>query len=289
MGFLGLGIMGTAMARNLLKAGYPVTAWNRNPDKCTELVAEGATAAKSPKEVTASSDITIAMLADPVAAVEVACGEGKAVLGLAPGKGYIDASTVDADSVRTIAAAVRAQGAQYLEAPVSGSKKPAEDGTLIFLAAGDKELYDQASGILDVLGKYKVYLGAEGNGASMKLVVNMIMGSMMTAFSEGLALGERAGLDQKDILDVIAQGAITSPMFTMKGPGMVAGNYPPAFPLKHQQKDLRLALALGDELNQPLPVAAAANEVFKAAKTQGLGDNDFSAVVEAVKRPSAKQ
>ncbi|KAH9554703.1 hypothetical protein CY35_08G076600 [Sphagnum magellanicum] len=281
IGFLGLGIMGTAMARNLVKAGYDVTVWNRTTSKCDALVSEGAKRGASPMQTAEACDITFAMLADPAGAIEVACGEDGAVKGLGPGKGYVDVSTVDGDTSKAIYKAVQAKGAEFLEAPVSGSKKPAEDGTLIFLTAGDKSLYDKVAPFLDVMGKSRFYLGEVGNGAAMKLVVNMIMGSMMASFSEGLVLGKKVGLDPATIVEVVGQGAIAAPMFAMKGPSMVKGSYPPAFPLKHQQKDLRLALAMAEDVAQPTPVAASVNDIYKRAKAEGLGDQDFSAIIEA--------
>ena len=178
---------------------------------------------------------------------------------------------------------VEAAGAKFLEAPVSGSKKPAEDGALIFLAAGDRALYDQALPALEVMGKLSVYLGATGNGARMKLVVNMVMGSMMAAFCEGVSLAERSGLELETLLEVLDNGAMANPMFRLKGPSLMKDQFPPAFPLKHMQKDLRLALALGDQCGQPLPVAAAANQDFVQARGMGLGDNDFAAVHRVVK------
>jgi len=281
IGFLGLGTMGTAMARNLLKAGYDVTVWNRTTSKCDALVSEGAKRGVTPKQTAAACDITFAMLADPAGAVHVACGEDGAVKGLGQGKGYVDVSTVDGDTSKAIGKAVRASGAEFLEAPVSGSKKPAEDGTLIFLTAGDKSLYDKAAPFFDVMGKSRFYLGEVGNGAAMKLVVNMIMGSMMASFSEGLVLGKKVGLDPATIVQVVGQGAIAAPMFAMKGPSMIKGSYPPAFALKHQQKDIRLALAMAEDIALPTPVAASVNELYKRAKAAGLGDQDYSAIIEA--------
>ncbi|RYR75111.1 hypothetical protein Ahy_A02g009788 isoform D [Arachis hypogaea] len=146
-------------------------------------------------------------------------------------------------------------------------------------------LYDEVVPAFDVLGKKSFHLGEVGNGAKMKLVVNMIMGSMMNAFSEGLTLAGRSGLNPSTLLDVLDLGAIANPMFKMKGPSMLKNNYSPAFPLKHQQKDMRLALALGDENAVPMPIAAAANEAFKKARSMGLGDLDFSAVHETLKKP----
>ncbi|XP_018731471.2 glyoxylate/succinic semialdehyde reductase 2, chloroplastic isoform X3 [Eucalyptus grandis] len=261
IGFLGLGIMGTPMAQNLIKAGYK----------------------SSPEEVAAACDVTIAMLADPESAVDVACGKHGAANGMSPGKGYVDVSTVDGATSKLICGHIKGTGALFLEAPVSGSKKPAEDGQLIFLTAGDKALYEMVAPFLDIMGKSKFYLGDVGNGAAMKLVVNMIMGSMMASFSEGLLLSEKVGLDPKVLVEVVSQGAISAPMYSVKGPSMVQSQYPTAFPLKHQQKDMRLALGLAESVSQSTPIAAAANELYKVAKSYGLSDQDFSAVIEALK------
>jgi len=281
--FLGMGIMGVPMVKNLLKAGYEVAVWNRTESRCEELLAANATLAKSPREAAAGADITFAMLSDPAAALAVAEGPDGVAAGMAPGKGYVDVSTVDAETSAKVAALVREAGGQFLEAPVSGSKGPAINGQLIFLAAGDEALYGAASPMLDVMGKAKFYLGDVGAGAKMKLVVNMVMGSMMTAFSEGLVLGEEAGLDAADILEVVSLGAIAAPMFALKGPTMVEGAYAPAFPLKHQLKDMKLALQLGHQLGRGLPTAEAATELYVAAEADGLGDKDFSGVHESVK------
>ncbi|KAK4479561.1 hypothetical protein RD792_015079 [Penstemon davidsonii] len=305
IGFLGLGIMGSPMAQNLIKSGCDVTVWNRTKSKCDPLISLGAKFIlwlgcisvlsmsssaggafgykSSPEEVAASCDVTFAMLADPESAVDVACGKHGAASGMRSGKGYVDVSTVDGATSKLISSQIRSTGALFLEAPVSGSKKPAEDGQLIFLTAGDKSLYETAAPFLDIMGKSRFYLGDVGNGAAMKLVVNMIMGSMMASFSEGLLLSEKVGLDPSVLVEVISQGAISAPMYSMKGPSMVQSLYPTAFPLKHQQKDLRLALGLAESVSQPTPVAAAANELYKVAKSHGLSDQDFSAVIEALK------
>jgi glyoxylate/succinic semialdehyde reductase len=283
VGFVGLGIMGTPMALNLIAAGYSLVVWNRDAKKCEPLIKAGAEVAGSPREVATSCEVVFAMVSDPEAALAVALGPDGVVAGLRPGRGYVDISTVDGATAIEIDKAVSATGAKYLEAPVSGSKKPAEDGTLIFLAAGDRELYDLALPALEVMGKMSLFLGETGNGAKMKLVVNMVMGSMMAAFSEGLCLADNAGLDAATLLNVLDNGAIANPMFRLKGPALIKGKYPTAFPLKHMQKDMRLALALGDQCGQPLPVAASANQDFVQARKMGLGDEDFGAVHEVVK------
>ncbi|KAJ8755761.1 hypothetical protein K2173_024305 [Erythroxylum novogranatense] len=283
VGFLGIGIMGYPMAQNLIKAGCDVTVWNRTKSKCDPLISQGAKYKPSPEEVTAACDVTFSMLADPESAVDVACGNQGAASGIGPGKGYVDVSTVDAGTSKLISGEIKSTGASFLEAPVSGSKRPAEDGQLIFLTAGDKSLYETVSPFLDIMGKSRFYLGDVGNGAAMKLVVNMVMGSMMATFSEGLLLSERVGLDPNVLVEVVSQGAISAPMYSLKGPTMIKSQYPTAFPLKHQQKDLRLALGLAESVSQPTPIAAAANELYKVAKSHGLGDDDFSAVIESLK------
>ncbi|KXZ52284.1 hypothetical protein GPECTOR_10g916 [Gonium pectorale] len=213
LGFVGIGIMGLAMTRNLLKMGYEVVVWNRNPDKCKPLADEGAKVASSPREVAAAATYTFAMLSDPEAALDVAMRPDGVVAGLAPGKGYVDVSTVDAGTSQAVAAAVRAAGGAFLEAPVSGSKGPAEQGKLIFLTAGDEALYHAVAAPLDAMGKARFFLGAEGAGANMKLVVNMVMGSMMTSFAEGLALADKArrqGLGDADfsaVMEAVAEQA----------------------------------------------------------------------------------
>ena len=281
-GFIGLGIMGSAIAANLIKAGFDVTVWNRTPAKCAPLVSLGAHQGKSPGEVAASCDITFAMLADPAAAHEACFGPDGVLAGIGGGRGYIDMSTVDGVTACAIAAAVAKAGGRFLEAPVSGTKKPAEDGTLVILAAGDRSLYEEAAQALDKLGKKRLYLGAVGQGARMKLVVNMIMGGMMAAFCEGMALGQKGGLDGSQILEVLDAGAIANPMFKGKGPMLLQGEFPTSFPLKHMQKDLRLAVALGDELGQPLHTAATVNETFKRACVAGHADEDFAAVYRVI-------
>lgn len=288
VGFLGLGIMGKAMSMNLLRNGFKVTVWNRTLSKCNELVEFGASIGETPAAVVKKCKYTIAMLSDPSAALSVVFDKDGVLEQICSGKGYIDMSTVDADTSSKISEAIISKGGCFLEAPVSGSKKPAEDGQLVILAAGEKALYDEVISALNVMGKKSFFLGQVGNGAKMKLVVNMIMGSMMNAFSEGLVLSEKSGLNPCTLLDVLDLGAIANPMFKMKGPAMIKNSHsPPAFPLKHQQKDMRLALALGDENAVSMPVAAAANEAFKKARSMELGDLDFSAVYQTIKGPSS--
>jgi 3-hydroxyisobutyrate dehydrogenase-like beta-hydroxyacid dehydrogenase len=282
-GFLGLGIMGQAMAANLLKAGFEVTVWNRTANRCESLIKNGASHGKTPAEVVSKSDITFAMVSDPAAAREICFGTQGVLEGITPGKGYIDVSTVDPRTSVEIGLAINNKGGRFLEAPVSGSKKPAEDGALVFLCAGDNSLYHEAMPALEVMGKKTFYFGEVAKGAQMKLVINMIMGTMMTAFGEGLSLGEKAGLNISDIITVLDQGVIANQMFRLKGPMMAAGSFPTAFPLKHMQKDMRLALLMGDENNQALFTCGAANASYIKAGSKGFDNDDFSAVLQVIK------
>ena len=285
IGFVGLGIMGSAMAKNLVTAGFPVTVWNRSADKYAPLVDGGASVAASPRAVAESSDIVLAMMAHPAAVTSVRDGADGIVAGLKPGKGYLDMSTVDAETSMESARLAHEKGALFVEAPVAGSRKPAEDATLTFMAAGDRELYDTALPALEKMGRKILFLGATGNAARMKLANNLVMCGALTALCEGLALAAGSGLDTAQLLEVLDSGAVANPMFRLKGPQIAANReFPAAFPLKHMQKDLRLALRLAEETGQPLFATAAINELYKAALAEGLGDFDFAAVSRVIRR-----
>mgnify|MGYP005845590213 CR=1 FL=1 len=282
-GFLGTGIMGCPMAENLLRAGYEVVVWNRDSSKCRPLLDRGAIAAESPQEVARRCETTFAILADPAASREVCLGQQGVLAGIGDGRGYVDMSTVDPGTSRELAEKISGRGGRFLEAPVSGSKKPAEDGALVILAAGDHSLFEDVAPAFEAMGKRSFFLGEVGNGARMKLVINQIMAAMMAALSEGLSLGQKAGLAGEDILEVLAAGALANPMFALKGKALLDESYAVNFPLKHMQKDLRLALAMSEELGQPLSVAVGVNEIFKRACAADLGEEDFSAIHKVLK------
>src|SRR5450631_2926466 len=203
IGFVGLGIMGSAMAANLVKAGFQVTIWNRSSDKCQPLAAAGASVADSPRAVADVSDILFAMMATPAAVVSVRDGDDGIIAGLRPGKGYVDMSTVDAETSLESARLTHRAGALYLEAPVAGSRKPAEDATLTIMTAGDRGLYDSSLPALDKMGRKILFLGETGNAARMKLANNLVMGGMLTALCEGMALASGSGLDTAQLLEVL--------------------------------------------------------------------------------------
>ncbi len=285
IGFVGLGIMGSAMAENLIKASFQVTVWNRTADKCRLLAEKGALVAGSPRAVAECSDVVIAMMANPRAVESVRDGEEGIIAGLKPGTGYLDMSTVDAETSIESARLAHEKGALFLEAPVSGSRQPAESGTLIIMASGDRELYDRSLPALEKMGKKVLFLGDVGNAARMKLANNLVMSGMLTALCEGMALASESGLDTAQFLDVLDSGAISNPMFRLKGPQIAANReFPTAFPLKHMQKDLRLALRLAEEVGQPLFVTAAVNELYKKALAEGLGEFDSAAVSRIIRK-----
>ncbi|MFZ2950844.1 MAG: NAD(P)-dependent oxidoreductase [Desulfuromonadaceae bacterium] len=285
IGFVGLGIMGSAMAANLIKAGFDVTVWNRSAERCAALAEMGAGVAASARMAAECSDVVIAMMADPRAVLSVRDGSDGLLAGLKSGTGYLDMSTVDAETSIESARLAHERGALFLEAPVAGSRKPAEDATLTIMAAGDRPLYDTALPALEAMGKKILFLGDVGNAARMKLANSLVMSGMLTALCEGMALASGSGLDTALFLDVLDSGAVSNPMFRLKGPQIAANReFPTAFPLKHMQKDLRLALRLAEEIGQPLFATATVNELYKKALAEGLGESDFAAVSRVIRK-----
>lgn len=284
IGFVGLGIMGGAMASNLLKAGFKVTVWNRSADKYSPLADLGATAATSPRAAAEISDVVIAMMATPAAVLSVRDGAEGIIAGLSSGSGYVDMSTVDAETSLESYRLAHEKGALFLEAPVAGSRKPAEDATLTIMAAGDRELYDSSLPVLEKMGKKLLFLGETGKASRMKLANNLVMCGMLTALCEGISLAAGSGLDTAQLLEVLDSGAVANPMFRLKGPQIAANKeFPTAFPLKHMQKDLRLALQLAEEVGQPLFVTATINELYKKALAENHGDADFAAISRIIR------
>jgi 3-hydroxyisobutyrate dehydrogenase/2-hydroxy-3-oxopropionate reductase len=283
-GFIGTGLMGNAMALNLLKTGNGLTVYNRDASKCKNLVAAGAKQVSTPLEVVAAADITFCMVADPQAAMAVCFSPHGVIQGVCPGKGYVDMSTVDPQTAQKIGISIQARGGQYLEAPVSGSLQPAKDGQLVILAAGDQPLWEQAQEAFAAMGKKNLFLGEIGAAASMKLAINMLMGSMAAALSEALTLVQACDLNGEDFLDVLNAGVLACPMLQGKGKAMLAHDFSVNFPLKHMQKDLRLAVQLGDDKQVPLAVVATTNEMFKRACQQQLGEDDLCALFATMQK-----
>ncbi|XP_062482723.1 cytokine-like nuclear factor N-PAC isoform X12 [Pezoporus occidentalis] len=281
IGFLGLGLMGSGIVSNLLKMGHTVTVWNRTAEKCDLFIQEGARLGRTPAEVVSTCDITFACVSDPKAAKDLVLGPSGVLQGIRPGKCYVDMSTVDADTVTELSQVIVSRGGRFLEAPVSGNQQLSNDGMLVILAAGDRGLYEDCSSCFQAMGKTSFFLGEVGNAAKMMLIVNMVQGSFMATIAEGLTLAQVTGQSQQTLLDILNQGQLASIFLDQKCQNILQGNFKPDFYLKYIQKDLRLAIALGDSVNHPTPMAAAANEVYKRAKALDQSDNDMSAVYRA--------
>ena len=283
IGFIGLGIMGKGMIKNLvtkLDAGTKFQIWNRSPEICNEIAAAypGQIEVKeNAADVVQGCDVTFSMLSTLDASKAVFDSPSGVIAGVTSGKVIVDCATLTPERMKEQANAIKSKGGLFLEAPVSGSKGPAETGTLIFLCGGDESVFERVKPGLDAMGKASFFFGDVGQGSRVKLVVNMIMGTMMSAFSEGLALGDAAGLPNDKILEVLSLGAMNNPMFNLKGPKMINGDYAPNFPLKHQQKDMRFALELASQLGVSLPTSDAANNEYLKVMDKA-GDEDFSAI-----------
>ncbi|KAM8960355.1 cytokine-like nuclear factor N-PAC [Pelodytes ibericus] len=299
IGFLGLGLMGSGIVSNLLKMGHMVTVWNRTAEKktaggihsevwgqdertkCDLFIQEGAHLGRTPAEVVSTCDITFACVADPKAAKDLVLGPSGVLQGIRPGKCYVDMSTVDPETVAEVAQVIESRGGRFLEAPVSGNQQLSNDGMLVILAAGDQGVYEDCSSCFQAMGKASFFLGEVGNAARMMLILNMVQGSFMATIAEGMTLAQVTGQSQQTLLDILNQGQLASIFLDQKCQNILQGNFKPDFYLKYIQKDLRLAIALGDSVNHPTPMAAAANEVYKRAKALDQSDNDMSAVYRA--------
>ncbi|XP_066592547.1 cytokine-like nuclear factor N-PAC [Prorops nasuta] len=277
-GFLGLGIMGSGIVKNLINSGHSVIVWNRTQDKCADFVKAGAEEGLTPSDVVLAADITFSCVADPQAAKDMVFGNCGVLTEISPDKGYVEMTGIDAETSQDIAEAINAKGGRYLEAQVQGSKTQAQEGTLVILAAGDRSLFDECDSCFEAMGKNSFYLGEVGNASKMNLVLQLMAGVTLAGLAESMALADRAGLQQKDVLEVLELTSLACPAILEKGKAIIEGGFPTQLPLQHMQKDLRLSLGMSDQLEQPLPLAAAANEVYKHAKRLGYGEHDASAV-----------
>uniref|UniRef100_A0A8C4F6Q2 Cytokine-like nuclear factor N-PAC n=1 Tax=Dicentrarchus labrax TaxID=13489 RepID=A0A8C4F6Q2_DICLA len=281
IGFLGLGLMGSGIVSNLLKMGHVVTVWNRTAEKCDLFIQEGARLGRTPAEVASMCDITFSCVSDPKAARDLVLGPSGVLQGIRPGKCYVEMSTVDPETITELSQVITSRGGRFLEAPVAGSQQLSNDGMLVILAAGDRTVYEDCSSCFQAMGKTSFFLGEAGNAARMMLILNMVQGSFMATIAEGLTLAQATGQSQQTFLDILCQGQMASTFVDQKCQNILQGNFKPDYYLKHIQKDLRLAISMGDMANHPTPMAAAANEVYKRAKALDQSDNDISAVYRA--------
>lgn len=286
IGFIGLGLMGKPMSLNLLKAGYPLTVWNRTASRADEAVSAGAKRAQSPREAAAAADVLITIVSDPPALEEVLWGanDGGALAALKPGSIYIDSSTVSPALARKIAAACSDRGVRFLDAPVTGGDWGAKKGELVFMIGGDSETLKEIEPIIGVMGKKWFLLGPNGAGQTIKLAMNLILALQVDALAEALALVTRAGLKGESLVEVMQSSMARSGVLDIKAINLLKGDYTPSFPLRLMHKDLSLALELGNQLGVSLPTAAAARETYNYVKGTEKEDLDYSAVMKFWRR-----
>jgi 3-hydroxyisobutyrate dehydrogenase-like beta-hydroxyacid dehydrogenase len=276
IGFVGLGRMGGSMAARLLGAGYPVYGMRRSRRAAAPLIGDGLRWRDTPGELAEVADVVFTSLPDDAALKEVASGADGILVGLSAGKTWVDMSTVSPATSREIAAHVRALHATMLDAPVSGSVPQAQAGTLTIMVGGDDQAYRRVEPILRKLGTPE-YIGANGQGLVVKLAINISLAVQMLAFSEGLLLAERSGVDPQRALDVMTESAIGSPMLKARAPIVL---HPPAeawFDMSFMQKDVELALDAARGLEIPLPTADRADELLRSARAIGYERRDIAA------------
>ena len=286
IGFIGLGRMGMPMALNLIRAGYPVTVYNRTPDKTAPLAEAGAAVAGSPGEVAQSSQVIITMLSDSAALQAVVLGPEGLLTSLQPEAVLIDMSTVDPQVSRQVAAAVRSQGAYMLDAPVSGSTALAEAGTLSIMVGGDEAVHQRVRDVLLAMGSRTTHVGPNGAAAAMKLAVNIVIGVTMQVLAESVVLAEQSGIARETAIEVLTNSAVASPFVKYKAPQLLEPLGPAAFTTTLMQKDFTLALDMARDVGVPLPTTAAANEILTMARGLGYGDHDFAAVTHVIEHLS---
>jgi glyoxylate/succinic semialdehyde reductase len=280
LAFIGLGIMGVRMAKNLLRAGQPLAVFNRTAGKSGGLEAEGARAASSPADAAKAATILFTMLSTPEAVYAMALGPSGFLAALPRGSLWVDCSSVNPSFSRQMGSEASARGVRFVDAPVTGSLPAAEKGELTFLVGGEAKDLEEIRPLLQLMGKTIRHLGGVGMGASLKMVINMQLGTLMAVFSEALALGEALGFDRSALMDILIGGPVAGPFLSGKRAKLESHTYEPEFPLRWQHKDLHLACATGYERGISMPVINAAKEVFMRAAAEGHKDEDFSAVAE---------
>jgi 2-hydroxy-3-oxopropionate reductase len=279
IGFIGLGIMGRPMARNLLKAGYALVVHSRSRGPVEEIVKAGATAAASPKDVAAQCDVLITMLPNSPDVEQVALGPNGILEGAPPGLIVADMSTISPIVSQKIGKAFEAKGVAMLDAPVSGGEKGAIDGALSIMVGGDKAVFERVLPIFQAMGKTITLLGPLGFGGFTKLANQIIVAVNLTALAEALTLGKKAGLDRDLLLTALAGGLAGSKCLEQKRPNYLANTYDPGFKIDLHYKDLGLIMESARALGVPLPATAVVQELFNALRVKGRGGLDHSGVI----------
>jgi 3-hydroxyisobutyrate dehydrogenase-like beta-hydroxyacid dehydrogenase len=281
--FLGLGIMGSRMARNLRAAGFDVVVWNRTRSRAEEL---GEPIADTPRAAADGAGVVITMVVDAPQVEDVLFGENGAAESLTEGSLVVDMSTIAPRAVKQIAERLREHGAGFVDAPVTGSKPRAEDGTLTIMAGGSPEDFARAKPLFEAMGQLIVHCGPSGHGAMVKLLNNALAAVNAAAIAEAIDVAETYGLDTGRLIEVMSAGSAKSTMLDLKARPMVERNYDPLFKLEHMLKDVRHCLTEAEALGEDFDLAADAERLYAAAADAGLGEQDFAAVFEAVRQRS---
>ena len=280
VGFIGLGIMGKPMSQNLLKAGYPVTVYNRSRPAVDALVSSGAVAASSPREVAEKSDVVITIVTDTPDVQHVILGENGVLKGARKGLVVIDMSTISPKVTRAISAELAKAGAQMLDAPVSGGDKGAREGTLTIMVGGPEDAYNECLPIFQAMGKKVARMGESGAGQLTKLANQILVVGNMIGVCECLVFAKKAGLDQKKVIDSLSAGAASSWSLINLGPRAVDRDFAPGFKIKLLQKDLKLVLASANELNVSLPGSSMGHQLYNALEAAGRGEDGTQALIQ---------
>ena len=286
VGFIGLGIMGQPMAHNVAGGDFQLTVFNRSSERATPLADAGANVAPTPKAVAQASDAIILMLAGPEAIDAVLEGPEGLMAGMKAGQILVNMSTVSPAYSKQLAEKLAAESVVAIDAPVSGSRKPAEEGALVILAGGPKEKVTELEPLFMCMGKKVVYCGEAGQGSSMKMSVNLLLGIMAAGISEAVNLGQKCGLDTATMLETMLAGPMGCALFEFKKPMLVEDSFAPQFPLKHMTKDIRFALQTADENGAMAPIGHTVFQLYRQSMGQGLADQDFAAVKKVFERIS---
>lgn len=289
VGFLGLGTMGAPMASNLLKEGFPVTVWNRTATKVAPLLKLGAKAGKGPAQVAAEVDVTITMVSRPQDVEEIVLRPDGVCDGIKSGSILVDMSTVSPSTSRKLAAGVAAKHAEFIDAPVVGSKGPATERQLVILAGGLPTTVERVKPLFMAMGKSVIHAGGVGAGSALKLGINLMLAHLSAGFSEGLLLVQRSGIDPKRYLEALEASTFRSPWYQTKGAGMIKRDFTPHFAMKHMHKDLTLMKEQAQETQTALPVTAAIEQLFEAARETGRSEMDYSAILAFLEEASKAQ